>query len=153
MKAITIHQPWASLLITGAKRYETRCWVTRYRGELAIHAGRRKTPGLHEKDIQVVLRGLGITATDPHMSKKVLDALPRGAIIAVATLVDCHEMYIRADGAICIAPQGVETVITGDERAFGLWRPGCYAWELADIQMLSVPCPALGQQRLWNWNV
>ncbi|MFV0399180.1 MAG: ASCH domain-containing protein [Oscillospiraceae bacterium] len=42
MKAITIWQPWASLLACGAKKYETRSWVTSYRGPIAIHAAARK---------------------------------------------------------------------------------------------------------------
>ena len=40
MKAITIWQPWASLLVSGRKRYETRSWATSYRGPIAIHAAR-----------------------------------------------------------------------------------------------------------------
>lgn len=38
MKAITIWQPWASLIACGAKKYETRGWPTKYRGPIAIHA-------------------------------------------------------------------------------------------------------------------
>jgi len=40
MKAITIHQPYASLIACGAKIYETRSWATKYRGKIAIHAGK-----------------------------------------------------------------------------------------------------------------
>lgn len=39
MKALTIRQPWASLIAVGAKSIETRSWPTKYRGELLIHAG------------------------------------------------------------------------------------------------------------------
>lgn len=38
MKALTLHQPWASLIAVGAKKIETRSWSTSYRGPLAIHA-------------------------------------------------------------------------------------------------------------------
>ena len=41
MKAITVIQPWASLLAEGAKLYETRSWKTNYRGEILIHAGKK----------------------------------------------------------------------------------------------------------------
>ncbi len=41
MKAITIWQPWASLLACGAKQYETRSWATSYRGPIAIHAAKK----------------------------------------------------------------------------------------------------------------
>lgn len=45
MKALTLHQPWASLVALGVKRIETRSWSTSYRGALAIHAG-LKRPGM-----------------------------------------------------------------------------------------------------------
>jgi hypothetical protein len=40
LKALTIRQPWASLIIAGIKDVENRTWSTGYRGELVIHAGR-----------------------------------------------------------------------------------------------------------------
>jgi hypothetical protein len=41
VKALTLHQPWASLVAVGAKTIETRSWSTLYRGPVAIHAGLR----------------------------------------------------------------------------------------------------------------
>lgn len=38
MKVITIWQPWASLIVLGHKKIETRGWATKYRGPLLIHA-------------------------------------------------------------------------------------------------------------------
>ena len=40
MKALTIKQPWASLIIYGDKDVENRSWPTSYRGPLLIHAGK-----------------------------------------------------------------------------------------------------------------
>lgn len=42
MKALTLWQPWASLVALGIKTIETRSWSTQYRGPLAIHAAKRK---------------------------------------------------------------------------------------------------------------
>ena len=39
MKALTIKQPWAQLIIEGYKKYEFRSWKTKYRGKILIHAG------------------------------------------------------------------------------------------------------------------
>lgn len=47
MKAITLHQPWASLIALGVKTVETRSWNTNYRGTLAIHAGLHDPPMMH----------------------------------------------------------------------------------------------------------
>ena len=40
MKALTIKEPWASLIINGYKEYEFRSWKTNYRGKILIHAGK-----------------------------------------------------------------------------------------------------------------
>lgn len=40
MKALTIKQPWASLIVDGYKCYEFRSWKTNYRGKILIHAGK-----------------------------------------------------------------------------------------------------------------
>jgi hypothetical protein len=41
MKAITLWQPWATLLAVGCKHMETRSWPTKYRGEILIHASKK----------------------------------------------------------------------------------------------------------------
>ena len=41
MKVLTLFQPWATLVILGEKKIETRSWKTNYRGEIAIHAGKK----------------------------------------------------------------------------------------------------------------
>lgn len=40
MKALSIQQPWASLILTGVKSVENRTWKTPHRGPLLIHAGK-----------------------------------------------------------------------------------------------------------------
>ena len=42
MKGLTLYQPWASHVAEGRKLWETRGWATRYRGLLAIHAGKSR---------------------------------------------------------------------------------------------------------------
>jgi hypothetical protein len=44
MKCISLIQPWASLVLLGEKRYETRNWSTAYRGPLLIHASKGMPP-------------------------------------------------------------------------------------------------------------
>lgn len=41
MKALSIKQPWAELILRGVKDVENRTWETAYRGQLLIHAGKR----------------------------------------------------------------------------------------------------------------
>ena len=47
MKALTIKEPWATLIISGYKKYEFRSWKTNYRGKILIHAGKTL-----EKDVE-----------------------------------------------------------------------------------------------------
>ena len=44
IKAISLWQPWASLIALGGKKIETRSWPTKYRGPLAIHASKNQPP-------------------------------------------------------------------------------------------------------------
>ena len=38
LTVISMHQPWASLLVWGVKRIEGRQWPTEHRGRLWIHS-------------------------------------------------------------------------------------------------------------------
>lgn len=42
MKAISIRQPWADLIVFGPKRVENRTWVCGYRGSILIHASKSR---------------------------------------------------------------------------------------------------------------
>lgn len=41
MKALTVKQPWAELIVSGRRKFEIRTWKTEYKGWLLIHAGRK----------------------------------------------------------------------------------------------------------------
>lgn len=126
MKAITLWQPWASLIAIGAKQYETRSWSTTYRGPIAIHAA-MKHPDYFPYDSIRVLREAGFPT------------VPRGVVVAVAKLVDVI--------GTCPLASNVSPL----ERQFGDWRCGRFAWKLEDVQMMEPPIKASGKQGLWNW--
>jgi hypothetical protein len=73
MKALTLIQPWATLIIDGRKKIETRSWSTKVRGPIAIHAGKKVD--------RVAAEEFGY---DP-------DKLPTGCVIGVAELTDCFQ--------------------------------------------------------------
>jgi hypothetical protein len=77
IKALTIWQPWAECIATGAKTIENRRRPFRYRGPLAVHAGLRRDRHAESWPQMRALVG------DPA-------ALVTGALVAVADLVDCH---------------------------------------------------------------
>lgn len=140
MKAITLHQPWASLIAQGYKQYETRSWTTNYRGLLLIHAGKRPMDDTGELLCHVIKRsavGGKLFMSDTLTGYRKED-YPLGCIVAVCQLADC----IRMDWEF-ISQQ------TGVERVVGWWETGRFAWELKDIKALPTPIPAIGKQGLW----
>ncbi len=40
MKALSLQQPWAELIVSGKKTIETRTWNTKFRGEFYVHASK-----------------------------------------------------------------------------------------------------------------
>lgn len=171
MKAITIWQPWASLLACGAKQYETRSWKTDYRGQIAIHAAAKKPLELLINTDSDILKTMS-QALFGHPFYQInteFCKLPLGAIIATAELVNCWHIVYHPGADVDVAKHiniGAELdvpkhhpdfhryiVPTEQEMMFGDWTPGRYAWEFANIKILPEPIPAKGQQRLWNWEV
>src|SRR3990167_3828953 len=96
MKAITLTQPWATLVALGHKRIETRSWTTSYRGPLAIHAAK----GFPMTAQRVCWEHRTIAGTlprifghNPHDEAAGVGAstgyeFPLGAVVATCQLVD-----------------------------------------------------------------
>ncbi|AJS59222.1 ASCH domain-containing protein [Paenibacillus sp. IHBB 10380] len=148
MKVITIIQPWATLIALGEKKFETRSWETKHRGELAIHAGKKvdKDAWMNEV-IYMTLQKHGILTVND---------LPTGVIVAIANLEDCYKISRPSgeDGIVCLKGNPTSKTWGGypsNERIFGDYSEGRYAWELADVKPLTDQISAKGQQGLWNW--
>lgn len=143
MKALTIWQPYASLIAIKAKRYETRSWPTKYRGPLAIHAA-AKNPAEVFKILDTDIFELIEKALEPEGDKNIsrlrVKCLPTGKLIATARLTDC--ILITEDFAASVSPE---------ERAFGDWTPGRYAWKLEEVEILASFPDIKGKQGLWNF--
>lgn len=84
MKAISIRQPWASLIINSGKDIENRDWFTRYRGRVLVHASKGMTRDEYADTAEFVDRIIG-KAMPP------AEALARGGIIGSVEIVDCVE--------------------------------------------------------------
>jgi len=79
MKALSIRQPWAWLIVHGYKDIENRSWVTHYRGPFWVHASKRRPLA---EELEEVRRRYRIRLPDR-------DKLPLGAIVGSAEIVDC----------------------------------------------------------------
>ena len=130
MRALTLHQPWATLIAIGAKTVETRSWATDYRGPLAIHAGKSK-------------EWLELCHTEPFQTKLLLAGigfigeLPLGAIVCTVRL------------AACTPTNGFQP--TEIERALGDYGPNRFAWLLDDLSRFHTPIPTRGYKNLLEW--
>ena len=186
MKAISLHQPWASLVALGVKTLETRSWSTGYRGPLAIHAAANHVqPNQRIGDWWTGQARLEVSGGERAWSVFKLDVLdnvrehetllPLGAVVATCELVDVvpirslYEVDGRDGPAIWPSdPPAVggsrlwrawtpEELLDGpalditDQRPYGDFTPGRYAWILDKITPLDPPVPAKGRQGLWNW--
>lgn len=139
MKAITLWQPWASLIALKIKSFETRGWATKYRGAIAIHAGKKVVPfarafGKQPEHVQAFIREKLNEAYGSY------DNLPLGAVVGHARITGVvkTEMVINQ----------IEEV----EYACGDYSQGRFAWALKDAKHYEHPVPANGAQGLWNWN-
>ncbi|GGH46122.1 hypothetical protein GCM10008014_08580 [Paenibacillus silvae] len=150
MKAITIHQPWATLIAIGAKRFETRGWKTHYRGPIAIHAA-KKDPHEVIVSLDLDIQKAIFAAFYDHFGIQAgaLDLMPTGVVVATAELTNCYQSVDTwTDG---YELEG-KRLIWSPECDFGDFTPGRYAWELSDVKRLEEPIVAKGQQGLWNWD-
>ena len=135
--ALTLRQPWASLVALGAKRIETRSWRTSYRGWLAIHAGMTLPAADRLLCEQEPFRAALLRDTTLDLTRPLAAQLPRGCVLAVAWLDSCLPM---------------KNIDLPDEpeRSFGDYAPGRYAWYLSRVCRLTPPVPAQGRLGLWR---
>jgi hypothetical protein len=154
MKAITIWQPWASLIVAGAKPYEFRSWhppKSLIGQRIAIHAGAR--PMKRREVIDILSR----------MQNPDLASSPCLHVAIATPLLNQmlkNEMTIPLSHILCTAELGQPK--SGEEcaREFGdnagndSDREGTFnlGWPLLDIEPLVPPAPARGAQGFWNWS-
>ena len=85
MKALSIRQPWAWLIVNGYKDIENRTWPTKVRGDILIHASKGCTNQEFEDAISFV------DSFNPALAAKIpeISKLKRGGIVGIAKLTDC----------------------------------------------------------------
>ena len=84
LRAISIRQPWAWLIVNGIKDVENRKWRTHFRGPVLVHAGQK----IEEYAFDYITEKFSDTIKIPPP-----DQLECGGIIGVTTIIDCIESY------------------------------------------------------------
>ena len=147
MKALSLWQPWASLMALGLKKVETRSWYISHRGPLIIASC--------AKWDQEVLCSLDLARKPPVLSgdfewRMMLEAmhrrgvatlgeLPLGAALCIVNVVDCLRI------------EEVRGTLTEQELAFGDYRDGRWVIITKDCQRFPTPIPCRGKQGLWEF--
>lgn len=146
MKALTLTQPWATLIACGAKRIETRSWGTDFRGRIAIHAAKGLGPvggkrGLVEQcNVPAFARAIG----DSPLYDNHENPMPLGAILATADLEDVRRIDMKLRARV------QAQTITPFEIEFGDYESGRYAWFLENVKALPEPIYCNGALGLWD---
>lgn len=97
MIALSIRQPWASLILKAGKDIENRCWPTKFRGRMLIHAAKGMTRVEHEDAIAFAVGAIKADPRNAGSTKRTtlrdlgfaFEDLQRGGIIGSVELVDC----------------------------------------------------------------
>ena len=172
MKALSLWQPWASLVFEPLpprsefetytyKMVETRGWSTDYRGPLAIAAtagvpGRLGLSRLRREFVNalpaymknvVLLRNLaGATEFKTGMQRMIRSTLPRGCVLGIVDLKDVRPV------------EEVRDDLNARERIFGNYSSPednggeqRYAWFFENFRQFVRPIAVSGNRKLWNW--
>lgn len=149
VKALTLWQPWATLVAMESKRIETRCWKTDYRGLIAIHSAVKTPPkwlgaSAHTEPFRDELADLFCVRRDrdDRAGKRVDDilrGLPYGKVVCIVRLTGIDETT------------SVRDELSPRERLFGNYEEGRYAWHLEMVEVIEPPISAKGNRMLWNW--
>lgn len=123
MKAVTIKQPFASLIRDGIKKYEFRNLKTNYRGPIFIHASKQ----------------------DNHLAMIIHEHLeldyPRSKIIAIADLVDCLDFNDDLLNKLIAEGQINYSYSQCSHK---------YAWVLENVRPIESKIKVNGQLGIWN---
>jgi hypothetical protein len=135
VKALTLTQPWATLVVRGIKRCETRSWHYGYSDNLpmplAIHAAKGQDADAREFAEYLVRSGVLDTAD-----------LPRGAIVGTVRYVGWDYAY----------PTLFEELKPSDlELELGDWSDGRVIWRFDHPREFDEPIPRRGELGVWNW--
>lgn len=140
MFALTLRQPWASLMDVKAKTLETRSWSTDYRGELVITASQ----GYDFAEYEYELR--------PEFARHLRGAypgdisLPRGVALCVVRLLAC----VKTKDLHKLQACGFKAP-AAEELLFGNFEEGRYVWATEYVRRLDHRPRVFGAQGLWTF--
>lgn len=167
MKALSLWQPWASLIVNGSKSVETRSWSTSYRGPLLIHAAKQWNGELASictgDPFRQHLAAAGVNFDGPGPGYRAGWNLPFGAVVGRVDVLDCYpveRIKVRSDTNTVVVPAVVGDHkqlrippflnIMPDEAAFGDFSDARFGFLLGNPVRFPRPILLAGRQGLWD---
>jgi hypothetical protein len=90
MKAISIKNPWASLIVQGVKDIENRTWKTSFRGTVLVHASGKPSGTITDLLTQDQFDSLNVNRFAPLWLQFLMAGrYTNSAIIGTVDIVDC----------------------------------------------------------------
>jgi len=97
MMALSIRQPWASLILKAGKDIENRCWSTKVRGRILVHAAKVMTRDEHSDAIDFAINAIRNDKKNANVPGLIslrelgfaFEDLPRGGVIGSVEIADC----------------------------------------------------------------
>jgi len=129
MKALSLRQPWAWLVVNGHKDIENRTWALPKNftvpQRVYIHAGKSFDDTIRGLDAEWIMGRLSTSAVEA----MAIARFHRGAIIGEVTILGC---------------------VDGLEEAHSRWYAGPYGFLLNDAKAYEAPIPYKGMLGLFN---
>lgn len=175
MKAISLWQPWASLIACGEKPFETRHWAPPREligQRIAIHAAKKVDAGAKSfaEDLMYGQHGEDgfaladkLTATmkgipDALMGSFGMALMPVGCIVCTATLDAAFQLGEKAEGTARPAASVARRMVSRQMPEcftvryddFGDYAPGRWAWLLRDVKVITPTEGTIGRQGFFD---
>lgn len=175
MKAISLWQPWASLIACGEKPFETRHWAPPREligQRIAIHAAKKVGPenrgfaedlmyGQHGEDGFALAAKLSATMKgipDELMGPFGMALMPVGCFVCTATLDAAFQLGEAAQGTARPAASVVRRIVSRQMPEcftvryddFGDYAAGRWAWLLRDVKVLTPTQAVVGRQGFFD---
>ncbi len=138
VKVLSLLQPWATLVVIGAKRIETRSWDTKHRGDLLIHASKKFTKEQAK-----------LCSTWPFNEYiENLEQIECGYILGAVNLYQTRTSVAQLSDMKLSESEGSQ-----EEYRFGDYSPGRFCWLFHNAIEFNEIIPAKGKLGLWDFEI
>jgi activating signal cointegrator 1 len=132
MKALSLREPYASLIMAGLKTIETRTWKTNYRGDILIHVSKSRDTNFLARFPLITFKDK-FNAVDQINERIKENNFFAGQVIGVMELYDVQPMRRRDRVEACID-----------------YSPNLFSWFIRDIRPVEPPFHVKGELRLFE---